>query len=233
MAGNFMEKMEFEAGGKRAAVYPAAAADRPVVYLNTFAEEGDNVYRELRGLNCPDCTLVAISGLNWDHDMAPWDIPPIAPGDTPCTGGADEYLRLLTGTILPRAETLIKGKALWSGLAGYSLAGLFAVYALYRTDRFSGIASMSGSLWFPEFRQYVFSHEMLRKPDRLYFSLGDRECRTGNPFLRPVQENTEQIEAFYRGQGLKTVFQLNPGNHYKNAAKRTAAGIAWLLTEQA
>lgn len=35
------------------------------------------------------------------------------------------------------------------GIAGYSLAGLFALYALYKTDVFTRVASMSGSLWFP------------------------------------------------------------------------------------
>ena len=63
---------------------------------------------------------------------------------------------------------------------------------------------MSGSLWFPDFREYVFSHEMKRNPECIYFSLGDRECRTGNPYLKVVQERTEEMEAFYRGKGIDT-----------------------------
>lgn len=220
---------QFVIDNKKVVVYPSVDSDRPVVYLNTFAEEGSHVYKELHDAGCPDFTLVAISGLEWDHDMAPWDIPPISKGDTPCTGGADEYLQLLTNEIIPRAEELVQGCVLWRGLAGYSLAGLFALYSVYRTRLFSRIASVSGSLWFPGFKEYVFSQEMKIRPEHLYLSLGDRECKTRNPYLKTVQEHTEEIKAFYMAKGIDMVFQLNPGNHFKDAARRTAAGIAWIL----
>lgn len=100
--------------GKQIAVYPGATPNTPVVYLNTFAEEGDQVYQAMHDINCPDFTLVAISGLAWDHDMAPWDISPISKNDTPCTGGADAYLKLLTDEIVPKAEEQISGRALWN-----------------------------------------------------------------------------------------------------------------------
>ena len=221
----------FEIGGKTIEVFPSEAPNRPVIYLNTVSNEGAQVYQTLRGMDCPDFTLVAIGSLDWNHDMAPWDIPPISRGDTPCTGGADEYLRLLIYEIIPEAEKRIQGEPMWKGLAGYSLAGLFAVYSLYRADCFSRIASMSGSLWFPDFKEYVFSHEMKRIPEHLYLSLGDRECQTRNRYLKSVQINTEEINAFFMQKGIDTVFQLNPGNHFKNAVQRTAAGIAWILSK--
>lgn len=223
------KKHEYKIAGKKVLASPSAEANRPVIYLNTFSEEGERVYEVLHERGCSDFTLVAISGLNWDHDMAPWDIPPISEKDTPCTGGADEYLRLLLEEIIPKAEEQIRGRALWRGIAGYSLAGLFAVYSLYQTEIFSRAASMSGSLWFPGFAEYIFSHEMKQKPKHLYFSLGDAECRTKNPYLKVVQEQTEKIERFYRAGGIDTCFKLNPGNHFKNGIERTAAGITWLL----
>ena len=224
--------IRFTAGGKTVSVYPGSGSGGPVVYLNTFADEGERVYRELQAESAPDFSFVTVSGLNWDHDMAPWDIPPVFPGKTACSGGADEYLELLTEKIMPRAEREIPGEILWRGIGGYSLAGLFAVYSLYQTEVFSEAASISGSLWFPGFREYVFSHEMKTAPKHVYFSLGDRESRTGNPCLKAVQEHTEEIEAFYRRRGINTVFQSNPGGHYKNTVKRTAAGILWLLDQQ-
>lgn len=226
---NTYEKHKYKIAGKKVLVYPSAEANRPVIYLNTYSEEGDRVREALCERGCPDFTLVAISGLNRDHDMAPWNIPPIAAGDTPCTGGAEEYLRLLLEEIISKAEEQIRGRALWRGIAGYSLAGLFAVYSLYQTEIFSRVASMSGSLWFPHFAEYICSHEMKRKPEHLYFSLGDAECRTKNPYLKVVQEQTEKIECFYQDKGMDTCFKLNPGNHFKDGIERTAAGIAWLL----
>ena len=143
----------------------------------------------------------------------------------------DEYLRLLTDVIVASAESELPGTPCWRGLAGYSLAGLFAVYALYGTDAFSRIASISGSLWLPGIKEYVVSHKPRRLPDRLYFSLGDKESKTRNPLLKTVGENTQAIYSYYRSQGIHTVFELNPGNHYNQAARRTAKGIAWLLKQ--
>lgn len=219
-----------EISGKKIEIYPSLTLNRPVVYLNTVSSEGGKVYQALQNMNCPDFTLVSIGSLKWDHDMAPWDIPPISKNDTPCTGGADEYLRLLTNTIISQAEKSVLGTPSWRGLAGYSLAGLFAVYAMYRTDLFSRIASMSGSLWFPGFKEYAMAHELKRKPEYLYFSLGDKECRTRNPYLKVVQTHTEQLAAFYQSQQIDTEYQLNPGNHFADAIKRSALGIQWLLS---
>ncbi|WP_346683863.1 alpha/beta hydrolase [Anaerostipes butyraticus] len=218
---------------KKVTIYQANTADAPVIYLNTVMEEGnDKIYEILKQQECPEVTLITISGLDWNHDMTPWDAPPISKNAEPCTGGADEYLNFMTKTIVPEAERRITGKISWRGLAGYSLAGLFAVYALYQTDLFSRAASISGSLWFPGIIDYVFSHEMAKEPECIYFSVGSKESRTRNPYMKTVRKNTEQIERFYREKGIQTVFQLNPGNHFQNAAERTAAGIGWLLTQQ-
>ncbi len=217
---------------KKIEVFPGIKPDSPLICLNTYGHEGGQVFQQLQSSGCPDFTLVAVSNLEWDHDMSPWAIPPISEKDTPCTGGADDYLDLLLHRILPEAEKALPGIPSWRGIAGYSLAGLFAVYAMYQSDVFSRVASMSGSLWFPGIREYIVSHTPKKTPDCMYFSLGDRECHTRNKFLQCVQENTEAIEAFYRGQGIDTTFRLNPGNHFKNGVLRTAAGLQWILNRE-
>ncbi len=219
--------LSFTIENRNVTVFPSDGAGRPVIYLNTVENEGARVREALR--DAPDFTLVAVDGLDWNCDMSPWAIPAIAKNAAPCTGGADAYLKILTERIAPEAEERLPGRAAWRGIAGYSLAGLFAVYALYHTRRFSRAASMSGSLWFPGFREYVFSQALPSRPERMYFSLGNKEDRTRNPYLQSVRRNTEEIEKFYREQGIETTLQLHPGNHYANAIERTAAGIAWLL----
>jgi DNA-binding LytR/AlgR family response regulator len=148
------------------------------------------------------------------------------------TSGADEYLCLLINQIIPKAESLLQGTPAWRGIAGYSLAGLFALYSIYQTDAFSRVASVSGSLWFPGIKEYVVSRTPVKKPADIFFSLGDRECRTQNSLLRCVQQNTESIERYYHEQGIDTTFQLNPGNHFKDVVQRTAAGLQWLLSRE-
>lgn len=56
------------------------------------------------------------------------------------------------------AEKVIGGVPRWRGIAGYSLTGLFALYyAIYQTDLFSRVGSISGTLWFPGMKEYIFS----------------------------------------------------------------------------
>lgn len=223
--------IKFDLSGKKITVFPSAAENAPIIYLNTFGGEGERVYNLLREAACSDFSLVAIGGLDWNHDTAPWDIPPISKNDTPCTGGADDYLRLLTEEIVPKAESFVQKPIRWRGLAGYSLAGLLAVYAVYKTDCFSRIGSMSGSLWFPDFKEYVFTGNMRKKPEYLYFSLGDKESRTRNPYLKTVQKNTKEIQAYCQKNGINTTYEMNLGGHYQNGAERIAAGILWLLKQ--
>ncbi len=220
----------FSTKSKTISIFPSFEVNAPIIYLNTFSNKGQKVFKAAQAVGCLPFTLVTISNLDWNHDMVPWDSPPAFKSAEPCTGGADDYLRLLTDEIIPTTEKEITGVPSWRGIAGYSLAGLFALYAIYRTDLFSRVGSMSGSLWFPGIKEYIFSHEPKRRPDCMYFSLGDKESKTRNPFLRNVRQNTEEIQAFYLGKGIDTVFQLNPGNHYDHAAERTAAGLYWLLS---
>ena len=204
--------------------------DAPIIYLNTFSGEGQKIFETAQATGCTPFTLVAISVLDWNHDMVAWDSPPVFKNADACTGGADNYLRLLTEEIIPTAEREINGVPRWRGIAGYSLAGLFALYTIYQTDLFSRVGSISSSLWFPGMKEYIFSHEPQRRPDCIYFSLGDRESKTRNPVLRSVRQNTEEIHAFYRGKSIDTAFQLNSGNHHNQAVERTSAGICWLLS---
>ena len=215
---------------KHIAVFPCVVLNAPIIYLNTYSNEGQKVFEAAQTAGCPPFTLVAISDLDWNRDMAPWDGPAAFKNGESFTGGADDYLRLLVEEIIPRAEKELVGPPAWRGIAGYSLAGLFALYTIYQTDVFSRVGCMSGSLWFPGFKEYIFSHEPKSRPDCIYFSLGDKEAKTRNPVLKTVQENTEEIQTFYQNKGIDTVLQLNPGNHFVRGIERTVVGIQWLLS---
>ncbi len=219
----------FTAAGKAITLYPAQRSGAPLIILNNFTGNASGVTKAMEQIGCADCNLASIGGLNWDADMTPWYCPPLSENDTPCTGGADTYLTLLLEEILPQILERLDGAPTFFGIAGYSLAGLFALYALYQTDRFARCASMSGSLWFPDFVAYAQTHTLKRMPDKLYLSLGDREDKTSNPVLKAVGQNTVTLAQYYRSLGIDTQYEQNPGNHYKDAALRSAKGIAALL----
>ena len=165
-----MEKIGFQIHEKEVTLYPAQGANRPLIIWNTVMGDGESTFRALRDLNAPDCNLLVVGKLQWYHDMTPWSCPPLSKNDPPATGGADEYLKVLTTEMIPAANDRIQGTPLYVGIAGYSLAGLIALYAMYRCDIFEQVASISGSLWFPKFREYVLEHELMRKPEKLYIN---------------------------------------------------------------
>lgn len=220
----------FTSYNKKITVYPALAENRPVIYLTTYNDDGGEVYTQVQKGGCPDFTLVTVSGLNWEAELSPWAAGNLFKYSEMFTGGADAYLQFLTQQVLPQAEAGLNG-ILWRGLAGYSLAGLFTVYALYKTDLFSRAASMSGSLWYPSFKDFALQNTLCIAPQHLYLSLGDKEARARNQYLKTVQQCTEELAAHYRSLGINTFYELNPGGHYRNIISRSAAGIKWILTQ--
>ncbi len=56
------------------------------------------------------------------------------------------------------------------------MAGLFAVYSLYRTDLFCAAVSASGSMWFPDFMEFIDNNNFIKIPEKVYFSLGDKKA---------------------------------------------------------
>ena len=222
-----MEK--FKSEGREATLYHSKESGSPLIIFNTYADDGKSVMEAAEKLGKKDFNLLCVGVLNWDHDMTPWYCPLTSPKDTPCTGGADEYLKLLLDDIIPECLKRVDGTPSHISIAGYSLAGLFALYALYHTDVFARAASISGSLWFPDFKEYVLAHEMKRKPEKLYLSLGDKEARTRNRYMKAVQENTENIAAHFREEEIDVTLEMNPGNHFKDAALRSAKGILAII----
>lgn len=225
-----MQNKIFTIDNKKITGYPALAENRPVIYLTTYNDDGGEVYAQVQKSGCPDFTLVTISGLNWEAELSPWAAGNLFKYSEMFTGSANAYLQFLTQQVLPQAEAGLNG-ILWRGLAGYSLAGLFTIYALYKTDLFSRAASMSGSLWYPGFKDFALKNTLRIAPQHLYFSLGDKEARARNQYLKTVQQCTEELAAHYRSLGINTCYELNPGGHYRDIISRSGAGIKWLLTQ--
>ena len=201
----------------------AGGAGAPLVLMNAFENEGKETFEELRKLTASGFSLAAVRITKWNRDMSPREAAPVFKNEEPFTGGADAYLEKLTGEILPAVVNELESKPAYIALAGYSLAGLFAAYAMYRTSAFSRIVSASGSMWYPGFLEFA------ARPEKLYLSLGDKESKTRNKIMEPVERNTIDLHEYYRSLGIDTVFELNPGNHFQDPAWRLAKGIAWVL----
>ncbi|MBQ3729270.1 MAG: hypothetical protein II903_07205 [Spirochaetales bacterium] len=201
----------------------------PLVVLNTFENEGAAVFKAVRSLTDADFSLLEVSGMDWNRDLSPWEAPAVFKNDAPFGGKADDYLKELTETVIPSAVSDLGAAPSAVYIAGYSLAGLFAVYSLFRTSVFSGAASASGSMWFPLFIDFASSHDLTASPSKVYLSLGDREAKTRNPVMATVQDNTEKMAQLFRDRGVDVTYELNPGNHFQEPELRMAKGICGIL----
>ena len=224
-----MNKEKFNICNKEITLYKSTDINAPLIVFNTFEGDGEGVYQALQNMGCTSLNSLVIGNIDWNHDMSPWYMPSIYSKEKSFSGGADEYLKLLIDKILPRAKELMDGEPKFTGIAGYSLAGLFAVYAMYKTDVFDGVACMSGSLWFHDFIEYCKRNEYKRLPDKIYFSLGDKEANTRNPVLKTVQDKTIELSEYFKSLGTEVIFELNPGNHFTYTIPRSAKGIKAIL----
>ena len=222
-------KVKFNIKDKKITLYKSTDKNAPLIVFNTFEGDGEGVYKELQNMGCSFINLLVVGNIDWNHDMSPWYMPSIYSKEKSFSGGADEYLKLLIEEILPKTKELIEGEPKFTGIAGYSLAGLFAVYAMYKTDVFDRVASMSGSLWFSNFIEYCKRNEYKRLPDKIYVSLGDKEANTRNPLLKTVQDKTIELSEYFKGLGTDVIFELNPGNHFTDTILRSARGIKAIL----
>lgn len=205
--------------------------NKPIVFLNTFANEGYEVWNMCKKLCCPEFCLAAISNLNWNDDLTPWNCPPLYDGDQACNGKADRYLNELDEKILPETRQLLmeNGQNVsYNILAGYSLGGLFALYAGFNSHQFSKLATASASLWYPDLLEYVYKHKLNDNIECIYFSLGNLESKTDVEMLTSVEENTILIEEYLK-QYVKTIYEENDGDHYTNPTLRMAKAIKWTL----
>ena len=82
--------------------------------------------------------LVAFQVENWNRDFSPWEASAVF-GKEGFAGQGLKTLRWLTEECVPHIDRTfgVKDREHW--LMGYSLAGLFALWAAYESDVFSGI----------------------------------------------------------------------------------------------
>ena len=167
-----------------------------------------------------DWCLRAMPVADWNRDLTPWPAPPVF-GKQSFGDGAEKTLEALLQEI--------KGDGRHYYLCGYSLAGLFALWAGYQTDVFSGIVAASPSVWYPDWIAYAESHPCLAPA--VYLSLGDKEERTRNPVMATVGRAIQRQQEILTAGGIRTTLEWNPGNHFMDSDKRTAKGIAWMLAQ--
>lgn len=182
----------------------------------------DQEIEAIKKLSDKPFSLVAFMIKDWNQELTPWAAPAVF-GKVPFGSGAEKTLEFITSQLLPEVQENIPHLI----LGGYSLAGLFALWSGYQTDKFDGIVAASPSVWFPKWIEYATDNKPLAKS--IYLSLGDKEEKAKNPVMAQVGNAIRRQNELLTGQMDNTILEWNPGNHFVDSEKRTAKGFAWVM----
>ena len=174
--------------------------------------------------------LAGFSVTDWNGELSPWDAPAVF-GSEGFGHGAGDTLSWLTQELLPALTARFRLQPdVPMILGGYSLAGFFALWAAYQTDRFAAAAAVSPSVWFPGWLDYARTHPI--RTHHLYLSLGRKEPKTRNQVMAAVGENIRaQADLAAEALGQENcLLEWNEGNHFRDPELRCAKGFFWALT---
>lgn len=193
-----------------------------------------------------DLLMAVVVVDSWNQDLSPWKAPGTFGEDF--GDGADKTLEWVLDNVVylekdNNSDILESNKDNIENdsdkgensnlkkyyLAGYSLAGLFSLYAAYKTDVFAGVAAVSPSVWFPGFVSFAKERDI--NCDNVYLSLGDREHKTRNQEMAKVKDSIEAIYKDLSDKGVNCTLEYNPGNHFKDVNIRMSKAFKWLLEQ--
>jgi predicted alpha/beta superfamily hydrolase len=173
-------------------------------------------------------TLVAFEIKDWQSELTPWTAAAVF-GRVPFGDGAVATLSFIKDIFIPHLQQiqLFDKDKMKCVLGGYSLAGFFALWSSYQTEIFDGIAAVSPSVWYPQWMEYAKDNKPLATS--IYLSLGDKEEKTKNPIMAQAGNCIRKQQELLTAQGISTILEWNPGNHFQHSDERTAKGFAWIM----
>jgi predicted alpha/beta superfamily hydrolase len=209
----------------------------PVVYINgedsiqEIIEEVESHF----GVDCNEFIAISVISQDWNVDFTPWAAPPLTKKSESFKGGAASYLDFLANTIKPFIDEHYKTKPEPSNtsLIGYSLGGLTALYALYTISGFGKIGSISASLWYDGWIEFMDSHMIANDFSRVYLSLGRGEEHSRNQRMAKVGNCTREAALILEEQlefKENLILEWNDGGHFSEVTNRFKRALLWLMS---
>lgn len=114
-------------------------------------------------------------------------------------------------------------------LGGYSLGGLFALWASAQSDSFKAVAAASPSVWIKDWIPFASRHTPMA--DAVYLSLGDQEEHVKNQAIARVGDCLRTQYSLLQeqlGSDNCTLF-WEQGGHFHDNESRLAKAFAWCI----
>lgn len=159
-----------------------------------------------------------------DHGLAqytPWSHPAYKPGAPDFGGGAEVFL---ADTVLPVATALRREHPEGPiGLFGYSLAGLFGLFAMLNTDVFSTYLLASPSTWYPGIVNRVARTPLACDP-RVVLACGANEGLDHPEPIAGIRQDTDRLVACLSERlTRRPVTVIDELDHHRGLATRLQA----------
>lgn len=170
--------------------------------------------------------LATIELEDWMADLMPWPDGNVS-RDPEVGKHAQETLNYVLMALVPELEQ--RYGSLPIILGGYSLGGLFAIWASMQTDSFKAVAAASPSVWIHNWMPFAKKHVPMA--NYTYLSLGDQEERVKNQAIARVGDNLRaQYELFQTQLGPEhSTLVWEEGGHFADNEERLARAFAWCL----
>lgn len=220
-------------GGKAC---PLCADDHPQALLikllgrheqAAFAHEADMI----RQSATMPIAMAAVPITDWQMELTPWHDDAVSRDIEADGRGARATLDFITGNLIPYLHN--RFGILPAVIGGYSLGGLFALWAASESGAFSAVAAASPSVWITGWLEYATTHPVRAKA--VYLSLGDREEHVRNQSFARVGTNIRAEHELLLSQlgPARCTLEWNPGNHFMDNDRRTARAFAWCVSRVA
>ena len=176
--------------------------------------------------------FVLIASNNRTADYTPWPLQASETMPIDFGGKAEEHLSFITTHVIPFCESEygFASSTEKRVMGGYSLGGLFSLYAAVNTDLFGTVLSCSSSLWYPDFLDYLKERHFKAAHPKLYMSVGDQEGTTATNLTADQTSNTIALKDFYEPKFLAGDFKftLEEGNHGNDISGRAWRAVEWV-----
>ena len=223
-----MNKVELTISGRKCRLF---GSERPECVLIQPSARHENVTLEAEAEQIAERSgvpfvLATIELEDWIIDLMPWPDGNISREPEAGKHGQDT-LEYVLESLIPELQKRYGPLPVMIG--GYSLGGLFALWASAQSDSFKAVAAASPSVWIKDWIPFAQKHAPMA--DMVYLSLGNQEehvknqaiARVGNCLRTQHSLLQEQI-----GADNCTLF-WEQGGHFNDNEGRLARAFAWCI----
>lgn len=223
-----MNKVELTISGRKCRLF---GSERPECVLIQPSARHENATLETEAEQIAERSgvpfvLATIELEDWIIDLIPWPDGNISRESEAGKHGQDT-LEYVLESLIPELQKRYGPLPVMIG--GYSLGGLFALWASAQSDRFKAVAAASPSVWIKDWIPFAKKHTPLA--DAVYLSLGIQEEYVKNQAIARVGDSLRAQYSLLQEQigANNCTLVWEQGGHFNDNEGRLARAFAWCI----